>query len=317
MWTEGQFGSGTEKRRKIIVDCDPGIDDAIALMLAFASPDELEILGITAVAGNVPLDMTEVNARRLRDLCGVSAVPVHAGCPRPLLRPLIVADHVHGDTGLAVVDLPPPEAACASAHAVDMLRDTVAAAPGEITVVAVGPLTNIACVLVQRPAFASEVREIIVMGGAAGAGNVTSHAEFNFHVDPHAAHIVMGSGAPIVMYGLDITRQVCVDALWLDRIAELKSPVAQAAAGMLSFYKEFGGALHDVLAIGHLLSPECFRLTPCEVRIVTEEGPRAGRSEVVRDAPKANVLVGFEADADRFLDFLYQRLARYPVNSAA
>lgn len=297
-------------RRKIIIDCDPGIDDAVALMLAWASRSELEMLAVTTVAGNVPLHHTERNARRLRDLCGVPHVPVHAGCPRPLLRPLVTAGAVHGETGLAGSGLPPPAAPLSTVHAVDFLRDTVRAQPGEVTVVAVGPLTNLAAVLVQRPQFASEVREIVIMGGAAGPGNVTPHAEFNFHVDPHAARMVFECGAPLIMYGLDITRQVRVDRDVLRRIEQLGSGPARAAAGMLAHYAASGGALHDVLAVGHLLRPDCFRLQPCDVRIETAETGRIGQS-VVRRSGEPNALVGFEADAELFLDFVIGRLARY------
>ena len=297
-------------RRKIIIDCDPGIDDAVALMLAGASPDELEILAVTTVAGNVALEHTAANARRVMEVCGRGDVPVHAGCPRPLLRPLVTADRVHGETGIDGSGLPPPTQPLADGHAVDVLRDTVRNAPGEVTVVAVGPLTNLAAVLVQRPGFAAEAREIVIMGGSAGTGNVTAHAEFNFHVDPHAARIVFESGARLVMYGLDITRQVRVNDAVLGRIASLGSAPARAAAGMLEHYRGSGGALHDVLAVGHLLRPDCFRLEPARVSVDTSQTERIGRSLVERGG-EPNARFGVEAAADGFLDFLLGRLARY------
>ncbi len=297
-------------RRKIIIDCDPGIDDAVALMLACASPEELEILAVTAVAGNVALGHTAANARRILEVCGRGDVPVHAGCPRPLLRPPVTADRIHGETGIDGSGLPPPTRPLADGHAVDLLRDTVRSSPGEVTVVAVGPLTNLAAVLVQRPEFAAEAREIVIMGGSAGPGNVTPHAEFNFHADPHAARIVFESGARLAMYGLNITHQVRVDDRVLGRIAALRSPPARAAAGMLERYRDSGGALHDVLAVGHLLRPDCFGLESALVTIDTSDTGRIGQS-IVERGTGTNARVGFDAASGEFLNFLLERLARY------
>ncbi len=301
------------KPSPIIIDCDPGIDDAIALMLALASPEELEVLAISTVAGNVGLHHTEANARRLRDLCGAEQVPVLAGCPRPLLRAPVTAGHVHGETGLEGSGLPEAQGERDLRHAVDFLRDTIRARPGEITVVAVGPLSNLAVALVQRPELAREVRRIVIMGGSAGPGNVTPHAEFNFFADPHAARIVFESGAPISMYGLDITRQVRAEPAWLAALEKIDNPVTRVATGMLRHYGSVGGALHDVLAIGHLLRPDDFTLEPCQVRIETDDQATLGKSHVDRGAGggAANAEVGFHADAPSFLAFLEQRLARY------
>lgn len=297
----------------IIIDCDPGIDDAIALMLAFASPDELDVLAVTTVAGNVGLHHTEPNARRIRDLCGAASIPVLPGCPRPLLRAQVTAGEVHGETGLEGCDLPDASGDVDPRHAVDFLRDTVAKRPGDVTIVAVGPLTNLAMALVQRPDLAREVRDIVIMGGAAGPGNVTAQAEFNFFADPHAARIVFESGAPITMYGLDITRQVRAEPTWVARIKALGSPVAKAAVGMLDHYGSVGGALHDVLAVGHLLRADLFTSELCRVRIETEDQSTIGKSHVERGVPeaRANARVGFQADAPAFLAFLEARLARY------
>lgn len=297
----------------IIIDCDPGIDDAIALMLAFASPEELDVLAVTTVAGNVGLHHTEPNARRIRELCGATFIPVLAGCPRPLLRGPVTAGEIHGETGLEGGDLPDPMGVVDGRHAVDFLRDTVKARPGEVTIVAVGPLTNLAVALVQRPELAREVRQIVIMGGAAGPGNVTPHAEFNFYADPHAARNVFESGAPIVMYGLDITRQVRAEPAWLTEIEQLGSPVSRATVGMLAHYGSVGGALHDVLAVGHLLRPELFGLEACQVHIETEDQAMIGKSHVKRGSgpEDTNAEVGFHADAPAFLSFLKERLRRY------
>ena len=299
--------------RPIIIDCDPGIDDAIALMLAFASSETLEVLAVTTVAGNVPLHLTEPNARRVRDLCGASQVPVLAGCPRPLLRRLVTTDDIHGASGLEGSGLPPARGTADTRHAVDWLRDTIRARPGEITVAAVGPLTNLAVALVQRPELAYEIREIIIMGGAAGAGNVTPDAEFNFHVDPHAARIVFESGASITMVGLDITRQARALPEWLQTIAALDTPVARCVVGMLAHYGSVGGSLHDVLAVMQLLRPELMTFEACRVEIEIEDPETIGKSRVTRGVPppEANAQVGFALDAPGFRAFLAERLGRY------
>jgi purine nucleosidase len=307
------MGCSLSAPRPVIIDCDPGIDDAIALMLAFASPQELELLAVTVVAGNVPLHFTEPNARRIRALCRASTIPVLPGCPRPLLRGLVTVADIHGETGLAGCDLPDAPGTADPRHAVDFLRDTVAGRPGAVTIVAVGPLTNLAVALTQRPELAREVREIIIMGGSAGRGNITPHAEFNFYVDPHAAHIVFESGAPITMYGLDITRQVRAEAAWVAKLEALGTPVARAATGMLAHYGSVGGSLHDVLAVGHLLRPDLFTVEPCRVAIEIDDAVTIGKSHVARGVAEAdaNAQVGFTADAPAFLSFLLERLARY------
>lgn len=300
------------QRETIIIDCDPGIDDAVALLLAFASPEELDIKAVTTVAGNVPLHRTEANARRIRDLAGRGEVPIHAGCPRPLIKALKTADEIHGKTGLDGSDLPDPASHLASGHGADVLRHQISAAPGGITLLPVGPLTNVAHALVARPEFAREVSNIVVMGGSTGPGNVTPHAEFNFHVDPHAAHIVFESGAPIVMHGLNVTYQVRARPGWIEALRALDTTVGHTTAGMLTFYdSDNDPALHDVLTVGYLLWPELFSGEARRVDIVTE-GDEAGRS-IVRDAgdgvPNATVML--DVDADEFLARLLNRLSRY------
>lgn len=300
------------ERETIIIDCDPGIDDAVALLLAFASPEELDIRAVTTVAGNVPLNLTEANARRIRDLAGRTEVPVHAGCPRPLMRPLKTADEIHGKTGLDGSDLPAPISLLAPGHGADLLRREISRDPGKIKLLPVGPLTNVAHALVARPELAQEVGAIVLMGGSAGKGNVTPHAEFNFHVDPHAAHIVFESGAPIVMHGLNITHQVRARADWIAALRALDTKVGHTAAGMLSFYdRDNDPALHDVLTVGYMLWPELFRGEARRVEIVTE-GEEAGRS-IVHEAGEgaANATVMMEIDAEEFLSRLLDRLARF------
>jgi purine nucleosidase len=192
--------------QKIIIDCDPGIDDALALVFAHGDPG-LEVCGITTVAGNVGLDRTTANALRVRDFIGMRDVPVIPGSAGPLLRPVLDARHVHGASGLAGARLPGPASEPAAGHAVDYLIDTISAAPGEITLIAVGPLTNIALAVRREPLLAERVRDFVIMGGSAGRGNVTPAAEFNIAADPEAAAIVFGAGWTVTMVGLDVTLQ--------------------------------------------------------------------------------------------------------------
>ncbi len=305
----------------IIIDCDPGQDDAIALLLALASPQELEVLAITAVAGNVPLRLTEHNARRLVRLAGRSEVPVFAGCDRPLLRTLETAEYVHGETGLDGAELAEPDRPLARGHAVDAIIELVMARPaGTVTLCPIGPLTNIALALRKEPRLAPHLRQIVLMGGSIELGNVTPAAEFNIYVDPHAADIVFRCGAPLVMMGLDVTHKALVMEPHLRRIEALGTPVGKAAAGLLDFYNRFdrerysqpGGPLHDPCVIAWLLDPSLFSGKECPVEIVLE-GPCAGRTLVDwwnmhRHPANANVIR--DIDAERFFDLLIDRLGR-------
>ena len=198
--------------RKIIIDTDPGQDDAVAILLALASPDEIDVLGITAVAGNVPLALTAKNARIVCELAGQTDVPVYAGCDRPLIRPLVTAEHVHGKTGLDGPVLPDPEMPLADGHAVDFIIETLRKhESGTVTLCPLGPLTNIAMAFRKAPDIVDRVQEIVLMGGAYfEVGNITPTAEFNIHVDPEAADIVFRSGRPIVVMPLDVTHKALV-----------------------------------------------------------------------------------------------------------
>lgn len=308
-------------RHRIILDCDPGQDDAIALLLALASPDEIEVLAVTAVAGNVPLALTEVNARKIVELAGRSDIPVHKGCHRPLVNRLETAEYVHGESGLNGVELPEPSLPLAPGHAVDAIIELVMAAePRSVTLCPTGPLTNIAMALVKEPALASRLREIVLMGGAIGLGNVTPAAEFNIYVDPHAARVVFESGVPITMLGLDVTHQALVTRPRLEAIRALGTPVALAAAGLIDFFNRFdsdryevdGAPLHDPCVIAHLIDPTLFKGKPCHVEIETE-GRSQGRTNVdwhPREPRPPTATVMNEVDADRFFALLTERLAR-------
>jgi purine nucleosidase len=298
--------------RPVLIDCDPGIDDAVALLLAWAAPEAIDLLAVTTVAGNVPLANTSANAVRLRELAGREETPVLAGCPRPLVRALVTAAHVHGASGLDGSGLPSASGVVDGRHAVDHLRDTVLARPGEVTIVAVGPLTNVAAAIVAAPEVATAAREIVIMGGAEGAGNVTPHAEFNFHVDPHAARIVMESGARVVLHGLDVTRKARATSDWMDRVAVEGGAAGRAVAGMLRHYSGAGGAaLHDALAVGWLLWPELFTSEAVRVDVATDETEEIGRSRVARGVEDAGVRMAFDLDVPVFMDRLAERLARY------
>ncbi|MEM7772807.1 MAG: nucleoside hydrolase, partial [Cyanobacteria bacterium P01_A01_bin.37] len=221
--------------KPIIIDCDPGVDDAIALLLAFASP-ELTILGITTVAGNVPLSLTQTNARKICELAQRSDIPVYAGCPRPMLQPLQTAEEIHGKTGLDGTELPPPTMPLQSEHAVSFLIRTLEHAATPITLATLGPLTNIAIALIQAPHIAQNIQSIVMMGGAITLGNITPTAEFNIYGDPHGADVVFRSGIPITLISLDVTHQVLTTPERLLDIRAIASPAGQTAANLLSFY---------------------------------------------------------------------------------
>ncbi|MEQ9811491.1 MAG: nucleoside hydrolase [Azospirillaceae bacterium] len=309
-------------RQKIIIDTDPGQDDAIAILLALASP-ELEVLGITAVAGNVPLALTEKNARKVCELAGRPDMKVFAGCARPLLRPLVTAEWVHGESGLDGPDLPEPTMALQEAHAVDWLVETIMAhAPGTITLCPLGPLTNIAMALVREPGIAERVKAIVLMGGGFfEGGNTTPAAEFNIYVDPHAAAAVLESGIPIVMAPLDVTHRALMTRAFIDGLRAIGTPVATAAAAMLDFYERFdmerygqaGGPLHDPCVIAFLLKPELFGGRDCHVAVETGSALTMGMTVVdwwgMTDRPR-NVHVLREVDAEGFLDLITERIAR-------
>ncbi len=304
--------------RPLIIDCDPGVDDAIALLLALASP-ELEILGITTVAGNVPLALTQRNARQICELAGQTQIPVFAGCPRPLVRRLLTAEEVHGKSGLEGVMLPDPQMPLQPQHGVDFLVETLLQAPEPITVAATGPLTNIAMALVKAPQIAEKIEQLVLMGGSYGSGNITAAAEFNAYGDPHAAHVVFGSGLPIAMFGLNLTHQVITTPERRQRIQHLGSPVAEAAAALLSKYGSHdsqqlelsGGPLHDPCVIAYLLQPDLFELAPADVEVEIASPLTLGQTVVNRRDPQSGTQVALKADAVGFYELLVERLSRY------
>ncbi|TCD16289.1 nucleoside hydrolase [Oricola cellulosilytica] len=308
-------------RRAIIIDTDPGQDDALAILLALAS-DELDVLGITAVAGNVPLALTEKNARKICELAGRSVTAVYAGASRPLVRPLVTAEYVHGKTGLDGPDLPEPVIALQEKGAVDFIIDTLRErASGEVTLCALGPLTNIALALIQAPDIASKIREIVLMGGGFfEGGNTTPVAEFNIFVDPHAAAAVYRSGVPIIMFPLDVTHKALTTRARVTALRAHDTPVTRAAADLIDFFERFdedkygtdGGPLHDPCVIAWLLKPELFSGRDCNVEIEIGSELTMGMTVVdwwgVTGRPR-NALVMRDLDADGYFKLLTERIA--------
>lgn len=310
--------------RQIIIDTDPGQDDAIAILLALASP-EFEVLGLTVVAGNVPLALTEQNARKICELAGRPQTKVFAGCPRPMVRPQVTAEQVHGKTGLDGPDLPAPTMPLQPEHAVDWIIATLRAAPaGSITLCTLGPLTNVATAMVKAPDIVAKIAEIVMMGGGFfEGGNTTPAAEFNIYVDPHAAHVVLTSGVKLTMHPLDVTHKALMTRQWIDSLRKLGTRTGTAAAAMLDFYERFdmakyggeGGPLHDPCVIAYLLQPGLFAGKDCNVRIETGSELTMGMTVVdwwnVTPHP-ANCHVINAIDAGGFYELIRERLARLP-----
>jgi purine nucleosidase len=310
--------------RKIVIDCDPGQDDAVALFLAFASSDELELLGITTVGGNVPLSLTSRNALLMCDFADRRDMAVYAGCAEPMSRELKTAEMVHGETGINGIDVFEPETPLQSDHAVDyIIRTLLAADDASVTLVPMGPLTNVATAFNREPGVLPKVEQIVLMGGAMReGGNRTPSAEFNILVDPDAADIVFKCGRPITQMGLDVTHQVLSTVDRVERIKALDNPVAAATAGMLSFFDRFdtkkytsrGAPLHDPCTIAWLLQPDLFEGKDCNVSIETQSELTLGHTAVdfwqVTDR-SINVHWVYGVDSDGFYDLLIERLARF------
>jgi purine nucleosidase len=313
---------------RIIIDTDPGQDDAIALLTAFASP-EIEVLGVCTVAGNVPLPLTTCNALKICELAGRTDVPVHAGAAAPLRRPLVTAEDVHGDTGLNGPDLPAPRMEAGSQHAVDFIVETLRREPaGTVTLCALGPMTNIASAFARAPDVVARVARIVAMGGGRSeGGNITPVAEFNVYADPHAARAVLGAGVPIVLHPLDVTHRAVTSD---DRIAAFRAlgtRAGTAVAEMLAFAQAFdmerygaaGGPLHDPNVIAFLVRPEIYRGRLVNVEVETESELTMGQTVVdwwgATDRPR-NVHYITEVDDTALFALLVERIGRLRETSA-
>jgi len=312
--------------QKIIIDTDPGQDDAVAILLALASPDEIEVLGITAVAGNVPLSLTEKNARIVCELAGRPDIPVYAGCDRPLKRKLVTAEHVHGKTGLDGPELPEPKIKLQEKHGVDFIIDTILQEPeNSISLCPLGPLTNIASAILKQPKIVSRIKKIVLMGGAYfEVGNITPTAEFNIFVDPDAAKIVFEAGIDMVVMPLDVTHKALVTEKRNEAFRQLKSPVGIAVAEMTDFFERFdkekygssGAPLHDPCVTAYLIDPKIFSGKNINVEIETKSELTLGMTVAdwwgVTDR-KANTFFVGDLDSDKFFSLLTERLGRLPI----
>ncbi len=309
--------------RKIIIDTDPGQDDALAILLALASPEDIDVLGIVAVAGNVPLPLTSRNIRVICELAGRRDVPCAAGSDRPLERALITAEHVHGKTGLDGADLPEPTMPLDPRHGVDFIIETLRAHdPGTVTLCPLGPLTNIAAAFRRAPDIVGRVQDIVLMGGAYfEVGNITPAAEFNIFVDPEAAETVIKSGARITMVPLDLTHKALTNAARIDAFRALRTRVGDAVAGWLDFFERFdvqkygndGGPLHDPCVIAYLLDPNLFAGRFINVEIETQSPLTTGMTVAdwwgVTDRPR-NVMFLKDIHTDGFYRLLTDRIGR-------
>lgn len=309
--------------QKIIIDTDPGQDDAVAILLALASP-EITVLGITCVAGNVPLPLTTRNARIICELAERPDVRVFAGCDRPIARPLVTAEHVHGKTGLDGIELPDPVMPLQDQHAVDFLIETLRAEPeGTVTLVPIGPLTNIATALTRAPDIAARIQRIVLMGGAYfEVGNITPAAEFNIYVDPEAADIVFRSGVELVVMPLDVTHKALTNRARVEAFRALPGRVGPAVASWTDFFERFdkekygseGAPLHDPCTVAWILRPDLFTGRHVNVEIELQGSLTLGMTvadwwRVSGRAPNAMFMGG--VDTEGFYALLTERLARF------
>lgn len=302
----------------IIIDCDPGVDDAVALLLAFASP-ELDIRAVTTVGGNVAAEKTARNACIIRQIAGREEVPVFVGAARPLVREPVNAGDFHGADGLGTMEVVEPRTGPAPGDAAGAIVDLVRARPaGTISLVVIGPMTNVAAAMTLEPQLAGRLKQVVAMGGARReGGNITASAEFNIFADPHAADIVFRSGVPIICFGLDATHQVRVDGPRIAALEALDTPAARTAAQMLRFSRDVerdvvGGIdapLHDPCTIAWLLRPELFELKPCRIDVETQSPLTMGHTAVEFRSARPNARWAIAADAEGVFALIAERLA--------
>lgn len=304
--------------KRIIIDTDPGIDDAFAILLALASP-EIQLEALTTTQGNVTLEKATRNALSVLELCGASHIPVAAGSMYPLVQPLIASADVHGESGIGDAKLPDPKTKPVQQHAVDYLIERVIAEPNEISIFPIGPLTNIAMAIRKEPKFAKAVKELVIMGGAINEnGNVSPLAEFNIFVDPHAAHIVFHSGIPITLIPLDATHKCLLKKEHVDRLIKVKSPITQFIKDAIDVYLKFsykrgfaGSALHDPLTLATIIAPELLTLKEYYVDVDHSGSVAMGKTfaDVFGKLNKpANMKVAMDVRGDDFIELFVQRM---------
>jgi len=303
----------------VIIDCDPGHDDAMALMLALASP-ELEVVAVTTVAGNQTLEKVTANAIRVLDVVDAHAIPVAAGADRGLIHTAEAAGEVHGETGLDGPDLPPPSREPEPLHAVELLAQKLRERP--LTLIPIGPLTNIALLLATHPELAPQIERIVLMGGAIGLGNVTPSAEFNVWADPEAASRVFTSGLEVTMVSLDVTHRAMLSAERADALRDAGRAGA-VVADLHAFYRQFhervyghsDTPVHDALAVAHVIKPDVITTEHLHVEIDVTHGPCRGRTvvdQLKRTGQAANAHVSTDVDAAAFIDLLTERISALP-----
>ncbi|WP_394497341.1 pyrimidine-specific ribonucleoside hydrolase RihA [Shewanella sp. ENK2] len=309
-------------KRPVILDCDPGHDDAISLILALSS-DQLDVLAVTTSAGNQTQAKTLNNTLRILTLLGRQDIPVASGSPKPLERNLIIADNVHGESGLDGPVLPDPSFAPVEQTAIELMAEKVRQSATPVTLVPTGPLTNIAIFLTAHPELHTNIKEIVLMGGAASEGNWTPAAEFNIFVDPEAADIVFKAGVPVVMCGLDVTHKAQIMDEDIERIRDIGNPISQCVAELLDFFMIYhrdpkwgftGAPLHDPCTIAWMLQPELFTATDCWVGIETKGEYTQGMTVVDRyhlTSHPHNAKVMFDIDRLAFVDFIINCLSKY------
>ncbi len=314
-------------KTQIIMDCDPGLDDAVALLLAMASPEEIDLLGITTVVGNCSVDLTQANVRRICELAGRKDMKIFRGCSRTFFSRVApstyVGTDVHGETGLGGCKLPPPTMPLQPEDAVSYLIKTLLDSPEKITLVPTGSLTNIACAFIMEPRIKEKIEKIVLMGGSIGLGNISPAAEYNFYYEPQAAYVVFTSNVPIVMLGLDVTRQTQTSEAWLQTVGAMNTSVSQAVVDMLSHYYRpnaflepgvAGGVLHDPNVIAYLINPDLYKGRHAYVEIDISPTIMAGRSTVDwygKLGLEPNAYVMNEVNVQGFFDLLTERLGRY------
>ncbi|BCH34662.1 hypothetical protein MesoLjLc_65920 [Mesorhizobium sp. L-8-10] len=311
--------------RKIIIDTDPGQDDAFAILFALGSPDEVEVVALTTVGGNVPLALTSRNALQIAELAGRADVPVYAGCSRPMVKALKTAEYVHGPTGIDGCTLPEPSQPLQQQHAVNYLVEALMAAPeGELTVCTLGPMTNLGMAMVMEPRIIPRIREVVLMGGGFfEGGNATPAAEFNIWVDPHAAAVVFDSGAPVTMASIDCTYTAQMTPEWLQSLRALGSRSAVEAANMADFYRQYGShkfptearPIHDACVTGYLLAPHLYEQRQCNVTIELMSPETIGMTIVDWwhvTGRRKNCKVLRRIDADGFFALMLERFGNLP-----
>ncbi len=305
---------------RIIIDTDPGVDDALAILLALASP-EIKLEALTTICGNIGIERTTYNALSVLELVKAGQIPVARGCTHPLVRPIPVSgEAVHGQSGLGKAQMPEPRSETASQHAVDYLIERILAEPQQITLFTIGPMTNLALALRKEPRIAQAIKELVIMGGAIRqGGNVTPLAEFNVHADPHAAHIVFHSGIPITLVPLDATYKCLLTSADIERLNRISSPIARfvhdSTAVYMEFYKKYEGfegcALHDPLTLAVIIAPELFTFENHYVDVDISDGISSGNTfaDFMKVAKKpSNIKVALDVRGRDFIELFIERM---------